>query len=314
MPYRTFILQKKLTLHNDETDLEQETLLTMNNNWFKRIKEGITTSTREKKETPEGLWYKCPSCKNIIPSEEHHANMLVCPKCEYHEKIGSEEYFHILFDDKFTEIAPELAPSDPLHFIDTKPYKDRLKASQEKTNLKDALRAATGKINKQKAVVACMDFTFVGGSMGSVVGEKIARAVDYCLENKQPLIIISKSGGARMMEAAFSLMQMAKTSAKLTLMADAKLPYISLLTDPTTGGVTASFAMLGDLNIAEPGALIGFAGPRVVKETIRKDLPKGFQTAEFLLEHGFLDAIVHRKELKDKISMLLESLKVEVAG
>jgi acetyl-CoA carboxylase carboxyl transferase subunit beta len=314
MLYRTFILQKKLTLHNDETDLEQETLLTMNNNWFKRIKEGITTSTREKKETPEGLWYKCPSCKNIIPSEEHHANMLVCPKCEYHEKIGSEEYFHILFDDKFTEIAPELAPSDPLHFVDTKPYKDRLKASQEKTNLKDALRAATGKINKQKAVVACMDFTFVGGSMGSVVGEKIARAVDYCLENKQPLIIISKSGGARMMEAAFSLMQMAKTSAKLTLMADAKLPYISLLTDPTTGGVTASFAMLGDLNIAEPGALIGFAGPRVVKETIRKDLPKGFQTAEFLLEHGFLDAIVHRKELKDKISMLLESLKVEVAG
>lgn len=285
----------------------------MNNNWFKRIKEGITTSTREKKETPEGLWYKCPSCKNIIPSEEHLTNMLVCPKCEYHEKIGSEEYFHILFDDKFTEIAADLIPDDPLHFTDTKPYVDRLKASQAKTHLKDALRAAEGKMNKRKVVVACMDFSFIGGSMGSVVGEKIARSVDHCLAHKQPLIIISKSGGARMMEAAFSLMQMAKTSAKLTLLADAKLPYISLLTDPTTGGVTASFAMLGDLNIAEPGALIGFAGPRVVKETIRKDLPKGFQTSEFLLEHGFLDAIIHRKDLKAKISMLLETMQANVA-
>ncbi|HXP51331.1 MAG TPA: acetyl-CoA carboxylase, carboxyltransferase subunit beta [Bacteroidia bacterium] len=292
--------------------MEPETLLTpkMNNNWFKRIKEGITTSTREKKETPEGLWYKCPSCKNIIPSEEHMANMLVCPKCEYHEKIGSEEYFHILFDDKFTEIAKDIKPTDPLHFVDTKPYIDRLKASQEKTHLNDAMRAADGKMNKSKVVIACMDFTFVGGSMGSVVGEKISRSVDRCLELHAPLIIISKSGGARMMEAAYSLMQMAKTSAKLSQLADAKLPYISLLTDPTTGGVTASFAMLGDLNISEPGALIGFAGPRVVKETIRKDLPKGFQTAEFLLEHGFLDAIVHRKDLKAKLSMLLESLKV----
>jgi acetyl-CoA carboxylase carboxyl transferase subunit beta len=296
-----------LTLPKDK---ETENLVTnMNSNWFKRIKEGITTSTREKKETPEGLWYKCPSCKNIIPSEEHLANMLVCPKCEYHEKIGSEDYFHILFDDKYTEIAGDLMPTDPLGFTDTKPYKDRLKASQEKTHLKDALRAAEGKMNKAKVVVACMDFTFIGGSMGSVVGEKIARAVDHCLEYKLPLIIISKSGGARMMEAAFSLMQMAKTSAKLTLLADAKLPYISLLTDPTTGGVTASFAMLGDLNISEPGALIGFAGPRVVKETIRKDLPKGFQTAEFLLEHGFLDAIVHRRDLKTKISMLFEALQ-----
>jgi acetyl-CoA carboxylase carboxyl transferase subunit beta len=286
---------------------------TMNNNWFKRIKEGITTSTREKKETPEGLWYKCPSCKNIIPSDEHLANMLVCPKCEYHEKIGSEEYFHILFDDKFTEIGKTLMPTDPLHFTDTKPYIDRLKASQEKTGLNDAMRVAEGKMNKSKVVVACMDFTFVGGSMGSVVGEKIARAVDHCLANKLPLIIISKSGGARMMEAAFSLMQMAKTSAKLTQMAEAKLPYISLLTDPTTGGVTASFAMLGDLNISEPGALIGFAGPRVVKETIRKDLPKGFQTAEFLLEHGFLDAIVYRKELKAKLGMLIESLQLNIA-
>ncbi len=295
--------------------MEKEILLTdMNNNWFKRIKEGITTSTREKKETPEGLWYKCPSCKNIIPSEEHLANMLVCPKCEYHEKIGSEEYFHILFDDKFTEIAKDIKPTDPLGFTDTKPYIDRLKASQEKTHLNDAIRAAEGKMNKSKLVIACMDFTFVGGSMGSVVGEKIARAVDRAIEIKAPLIIISKSGGARMMEAAFSLMQMAKTSAKLTQLAEAKLPYISLLTDPTTGGVTASFAMLGDLNISEPGALIGFAGPRVVKETIRKDLPKGFQTAEFLLEHGFLDAIVHRKELKAKLSMLLECLKVEATA
>jgi len=293
---------------------ENPASLKMNSNWFKRIKEGITTSTREKKETPEGLWYKCPSCKNIIPSEEHLANMLVCPKCEYHEKIGSEEYFHILFDDKFTEIAKNIKPTDPLHFVDTKPYIDRLAASQEKTHLNDAMRAAEGKMNKAKVVIACMDFTFVGGSMGSVVGEKIAQSVDRCIEHKCPLIIISKSGGARMMEAAFSLMQMAKTSAKLTMLAEARLPYISLLTDPTTGGVTASYAMLGDLNISEPGALIGFAGPRVVKETIRKDLPKGFQTAEFLLEHGFLDAIVHRKELKGKLSMLLECLKVEAAS
>jgi acetyl-CoA carboxylase carboxyl transferase subunit beta len=281
----------------------------MKDNWFKRIKEGITTSTRDKKETPEGLWYKCPSCKNIVPSEEEIANLYVCVKCGYHEKIGSEEYFSILFDDgKYTELFPNLESADPLHFTDTKKYTDRLKASQEKTKLKDAIRTATGKINKSKAVIACMDFSFIGGSMGSVVGEKISRAISYCIEHKEPFILISKSGGARMMEAAFSLMQMAKTSAKLTLLADAKLPYISLMTDPTTGGVTASFAMLGDLNIAEPGALIGFAGPRVVKETIRKDLPKGFQTSEFLLEHGFLDTIVHRKELKEKISFAFSLL------
>ncbi len=281
----------------------------MKDNWFKRIKEGITTSTRDKKETPEGLWYKCPSCKNIVPSEEEIANLYVCVKCGYHERIGSEEYFSILFDDgKFTELFPNLEAADPLHFTDTKKYTERLKASQEKTKLKDAIRTATGKINKSKAVIACMDFSFIGGSMGSVVGEKISRAISYCIEHKEPFILISKSGGARMMEAAFSLMQMAKTSAKLTLLADAKLPYISLMTDPTTGGVTASFAMLGDLNIAEPGALIGFAGPRVVKETIRKDLPKGFQTSEFLLEHGFLDTIVHRKELKEKISFAFSLL------
>lgn len=282
----------------------------MSSNWFKRIKEGITTSTREKKETPEGLWYKCPMCKNIVPSEEEIANNYVCSKCGYHEKIGSAEYFAILFNDnKFTELDAELSAADPLDFSDTKKYSERIKASQVKSNLKDAIRTAYGKINKEKAVVACMDFSFIGGSMGSVVGEKIARAVDYCIANKASLIIISKSGGARMMEAAFSLMQMAKTSAKLTLLSDAKLPYISLMTDPTTGGVTASYAMLGDLNIAEPGALIGFAGPRVVKETIRKDLPKGFQTSEFLLEHGFLDAIVHRKELKESLSNMISMLR-----
>lgn len=281
----------------------------MADSWFRRIKEGITTSTREKKETPEGLWYKCPQCKHIIPSEEHVANCFVCPSCDFHDRIGSIEYFYLLFDDnKFTELNANIAPSDPLHFVDTKKYKDRLKATQGSTNLTDAIRTAAGPMNGRDVVVACMDFKFIGGSMGSVVGEKIARAIDYCIEHKMPFILISKSGGARMMEAAFSLMQMAKTSAKLTLLADAKLPFISLLTDPTTGGVTASYAMLGDLNVAEPGALIGFAGPRVVKETIKKDLPKGFQTSEFLLEHGFLDAIINRKVMKEKLSHLIGML------
>jgi acetyl-CoA carboxylase carboxyl transferase subunit beta len=278
--------------------------------WFKRIKEGITTSTKEKKETPEGLWYKCPSCKTITPSEEHAQNLYVCPKCNYHEKIGSKEYFAILFDDnQFKEINENLVAGDPLNFSDTKKYTDRLKATIEKTNLRDAIRTAHGKVNGNDLMIACMDFSFIGGSMGSVVGEKISRAIDYCIEHKIPLMIISKSGGARMMEAAFSLMQMAKTSAKLTLLSEAKIPYISFLTDPTTGGVTASYAMLGDLNIAEPGALIGFAGPRVVKETIGKELPKGFQTSEFVLEHGFLDFIVHRKDLKSKITQTLEMFK-----
>ncbi len=278
--------------------------------WFKRIKEGITTSTKEKKETPEGLWYKCPSCKTITPTEEHAQNNHVCPKCDYHEKIGSAEYFAILFDDnQFKEINEDLVAGDPLNFSDTKKYTDRLKATIEKTHLRDAIRTAHGKVNGNDLMVACMDFSFIGGSMGSVVGEKISRAIDYSIENKIPFMIISKSGGARMMEAAFSLMQMAKTSAKLTLLSDAKLPYISFLTDPTTGGVTASYAMLGDLNIAEPGALIGFAGPRVVKETIGKDLPKGFQTSEFVLEHGFLDYIVNRKDLKSKLAQSLEMFK-----
>jgi acetyl-CoA carboxylase carboxyl transferase subunit beta len=280
--------------------------------WFKRIKEGITTSTKDKKETPEGLWYKCPKCKKISPSAEHAANMYVCTngECEYHERIGSAEYFEVLFDNnEFKELNENLVAGDPLDFTDTKKYTDRLVDSIKKTRLKDAIRTAHGKVEGEDLVIACMDFSFIGGSMGSVVGEKIARAIDYCLEKKIPLMIISKSGGARMMEAAFSLMQMAKTSAKLSLMAEAKVPYISFLTDPTTGGVTASYAMLGDLNIAEPGALIGFAGPRVVKETIGKDLPKGFQTSEFVLEHGFLDKIINRKELKPKLAQLLGMLR-----
>jgi acetyl-CoA carboxylase carboxyl transferase subunit beta len=280
--------------------------------WFKRIKEGITTSTKEKKETPEGLWYKCPSCKKISPTNEHAQNKYVClnEECQYHEKIGSAEYFEILFDNnEFIELNENLTAGDPLEFVDTKKYTDRLVDTAKKTNLKDALRTGHGKVEGEDLVIACMDFSFIGGSMGSVVGEKIARACDYCIENRIPLMIISKSGGARMMEAAFSLMQMAKTAAKLSLMSEAKVPYISFLTDPTTGGVTASYAMLGDLNIAEPQALIGFAGPRVVKETIGKDLPKGFQTSEFVLEHGFLDKILNRKELKAKLAHILRMFK-----
>ncbi len=278
--------------------------------WFKRIKEGITTSTREKKETPEGLWYKCPSCKKIKTAEEHAGNCYVCSDCNYHERIGSREYFEVLFDQNiFTELHENLVSGDPLNFSDTKKYSSRLKESIRKSNLNDALRSAYGKVNGQDLVICCMDFSFIGGSMGSVVGEKISRSIDFCLKTNTPLLIISKSGGARMMEAAFSLMQMAKTSAKLLLLSKAGIPYISLLTDPTTGGVTASYAMLGDLNIGEPGSLIGFAGPRVVKETIGKDLPKGFQTAEFVLEHGFLDKIIPRTELKEKLGLLLKLFK-----
>jgi acetyl-CoA carboxylase carboxyl transferase subunit beta len=278
--------------------------------WFKRLKEGITTSTKEKKETPEGLWYKCPACKKIHTVQDHAANKYVCSECGYHEKIGSKEYFEVIFDNnQFTELHENLVSGDPLDFTDTKKYTDRLTDTIRKTNLKDALRSAYGKVNGSELVICCMDFSFIGGSMGSVVGEKISRAIDFCIKTNSPLMIISKSGGARMMEAAYSLMQMAKTSAKLSQLAQHKIPYISLLTDPTTGGVTASYAMLGDLNIAEPGSLIGFAGPRVVKETIGKDLPKGFQTAEFVLEHGFLDKIVPRVELKEKLGQLLHMLK-----
>ena len=276
--------------------------------WFKRIKGGITTSTKEKKETPEGLWVKCSGkeCGNIIPTAENEENLWVCGKCGHHQRIGSREYFHILFDEGHFELFNEgLTSADPLKFEDSKPYIKRLKETTEKTKLNDAVRTAIGKMEGEKIVIACMDFTF----MGSVVGEKLSRAVDKCLEEKVPLLIISKSGGARMMEAAFSLMQLAKTSAKLSLLAKAKLPYISMLTDPTTGGVTASYAMLGDLNVAEPGALIGFAGPRVIKETIGKELPEGFQTSEFVLEHGFLDLIIHRKELKPKLAQMLQLLR-----
>lgn len=274
--------------------------------WFTRIKQGITTSTKEKKETPEGLWYKCPGCKHIEIAADHAAGAYVCAKCGYHERIGSREYFELLFDDgKYAEINVGLRAGDPLNFTDTKKYADRLKDSIAKTGLNDANRTAYGQISGYPVMISCMDFSFIGGSMGSVVGEKIARAIDFCIEHKMPLIQISKSGGARMMEAALSLMQMAKTSAKLTQLSAAKLPFISILTDPTTGGVTASYAMLGDINIAEPGALIGFAGPRVVKETIGKDLPKGFQTAEFVLEHGFLDMIINRKEMRNKLGQQL---------
>jgi len=277
--------------------------------WFKRTFKNITTTTKEKKETPEGLWYKCPSCKSIYTSVDHESNLYVCAGCGYHEKINSKEYFNLLFDDKvYKELFDDIQSGDPLEFEDTKKYVDRVKASITSTGYKDAISCAVGDIEDLTVVVACMNFNFIGGSMGSVVGEKIARSIRYCIENKLPLVIISKSGGARMMEAAFSLMQMAKTSALLTLLAENKLPYISLLTNPTTGGVTASYAMLGDLNIAEPGALIGFAGPRVVKETIGKDLPEGFQTSEFVLEHGFLDMIVDRRQMRNKLSTSIKLL------
>jgi len=277
--------------------------------WFTRKEKGIHTPTELKKETPDGLWYQCPSCKKIMHSREHKKNSFTCVNCNYHERIGSAEYFEILFDNNaFTEFDINLSSGDPLQFVDTKAYPDRIVASQKKTGLKDAVRNAYGKCEGIDIVVSCMDFTFIGGSMGSVVGEKIARSIDYCIKHKMPFLMISKSGGARMMEAAFSLMQMAKTSAKLALLAQAKLPYISLLTDPTTGGVTASYAMLGDINIAEPGALIGFAGPRVIKETIKKDLPKGFQTSEFVLEHGFLDFIVDRRQMKAKLASFIKMI------
>lgn len=277
--------------------------------WFKRKAKGILTPTTEKKETPEGLWYKTPSGK-IVESNELKENLYVSPEDNYHVRIGSKQYFEILFDEgKFTELTEKMVSADPLDFEDTKKYTDRIKASQEKTGLKDAIRTAYGKIDEQDLCIACMDFSFIGGSMGAVVGEKISKAIDHCLKTNIPLLIISKSGGARMMEAGFSLMQMAKTSAKLSLMSKSAIPYISLLTDPTTGGVTASFAMLGDVIIAEPRALIGFAGPRVIKETIGKDLPEGFQTSEFLLEHGFVDFIVERKDLKNKLSQTIRLLK-----
>jgi acetyl-CoA carboxylase carboxyl transferase subunit beta len=274
--------------------------------WFKRLKDGIQTATKYKKETPDGLWYKCKQCNEMSTMKEVRTNFYKCPKCDYHIRIGSHDYFELIFDGDFEELNPGLISKDTLNFTDLKPYTERLQEEHKKTGLLDALTVATGNLGDKKLVVAAMDFTFIGGSMGSVVGEKIARSIDYCIENRSPLLIISKSGGARMMESAFSLMQMGKTAAKLSQLSQAGLPYFSLMTDPTTGGVTASFAMLGDLNFAEPKALIGFAGPRVIKETIKRDLPEGFQTSEFLLEHGFLDFIVNRKDLKQRLADLLQ--------
>jgi len=279
----------------------------MSSTWFRRNKKGILTTTEEKKETPDGLWHKCPQCKATTTVKELHDNLFVCHQCNYHNRINSTEYFEILFDNNEYELLFEnIVPKDFLGFVDMKPYGARLEEAQKSTGLKDAMTVGEGKLNGMGFVVACMNFSFIGGSMGSVVGEKISRAIDYCIANRLPLMVISKSGGARMMESAFSLMQMAKTAAKLTQLAKAQLPYVSLMTDPTTGGVTASYAMLGDINIAEPNALICFAGPRVIKETIKKDLPPGFQRSEFLLEHGFLDFIIDRKALKYKLGLSLE--------
>jgi acetyl-CoA carboxylase carboxyl transferase subunit beta len=278
--------------------------------WFKRLKKGITTPSSEKKETPEGLWTKCPECNYIATANDLKENLFVCPKCNYHHRIGSNEYYDILFDgQQYTELFANIRSKDFLGFTDLKPYQKRLEETWAKSDLQDSMRVAVGQVEGNDLVVACMDFEFIGGSLGSVMGEKFSRAVDYCLQHKMPYLIICKSGGARMMESAFSLMQLAKTSGKLSQLSDAGLPYISLLTDPTFGGISASFGMLGDLNIAEPGALIGFAGPRVIKETIKKDLPPGFQRSEFILEHGFLDFIVPRKELKQKLASVLTLFK-----
>jgi acetyl-CoA carboxylase carboxyl transferase subunit beta len=274
--------------------------------WFKRLQEGITTATKSKKDVPEGVWFQCKKCKETGTSKMLRDNFYKCPKCDYHTVIGSEEYFHLLFDgEQYLTHHDDLMSVDILKFTDMKPYDARLEDSIKKTGLKDALAIGEGRVNGYPLVVAAMDFKFIGGSMGSVVGEKISLAIDQAIETRSGLLIISRSGGARMMESAFSLMQMAKTSARLTLLAKARLPYFSLMTDPTTGGVTASFAMLGDVNLAEPGALIGFAGPRVIRETIKRDLPDGFQTAEYLLENGFVDIIVNRKDLKETMSDLL---------
>ncbi len=286
--------------HSDET----------RTSWFKRIKKGILTSTAEKKETPEGLWSKCPECGFICTVTELRENLFTCPKCNHHHRIGSAEYFEIIFDNNDIKVMFEnIRAKDYLGFTDLKSYQKRLEETWNKTDITDSVRIASGTVKENPLVVACMDFEFIGGSLGSVMGERISRAVDYCISTNTPLLIICKSGGARMMESAFSLMQLAKVSGKLSQLTDAKIPYISLLTDPSFGGISASFGMLGDLNIAEPGALIGFAGPRVIRETIKKDLPPGFQRSEFLLDHGFLDFIVQRKDLKDKLATLLMLFK-----
>lgn len=282
--------------------------------WFRRIKEGILTKTSDKKEVPDGVWSQCPVCKHTDTTKDVVTNLWVCPNCGHHHRIGPNEYFQIIFDDNhYHSLFTGLESIDMLKFKDLKTYPSRLKAAEKKGGKEDALHAAVGKVNGKTLVVCAMNFKFIGGSMGSIVGEKISRAIDYCVEHRHPLLIISQSGGARMMESAFSLMQMAKTSAKLTLMSKAKLPFFSLMADPTTGGVTASYAMLGDINMAEPNALIGFAGPRVIKETIGRDLPEGFQRSEFLLEHGFLDFIIRRKNLKKRLSDLMNLLEVKSA-
>ena len=294
-----------VNLAGEEGDAEEA-----KRSWFKRIKKGILTPTKDKADAPEGLWTKCPSCKFTCTVSELRENYFVCPKCDYHHRIGSAEYFEILFDEShYTELFANIVSKDYLGFVDLKPYGKRLEETYAKTDIHDSITVAHGKVNTNDFVVACMDFEFIGGSLGSVMGEKIARACDYCILHGIPFMIINKSGGARMMESAFSLMQLAKTSGKLSQLTDHQIPYISLCTDPTFGGTTASFAMLGDIICGEPGALVGFAGPRVIKETIRKDLPEGFQRSEFLLEHGFLDFIIHRKKLKEKMSALLVLFK-----
>jgi len=297
--------ERKLT--GEEVPVEEGEKSEERNSWFRRHKKGILTTTSEKKETPDGLWVKCPSCRftcTIIELKEH---LYVCPNCNFHHRIGSDEYFDILFDEKrFERLFDEIRSKDFLGFTDLKPYKNRLEETWAKTDLHDSMSVAAGKVKGFDLVIACMDFEFIGGSLGSVMGEKISRAVDYSLKHSIPLMIISKSGGARMMESAFSLMQLPKTLGKLSLLSDAGILYISLCTDPTFGGTTASFSMVGDIIMAEPGALIGFAGPRVIKETIKKDLPSGFQRSEFLMDHGFLDMIIDRTKLKDRIGQLLK--------
>ncbi len=275
--------------------------------WFKRLQEGIKTATVNKKEAPEGIWYKCPKCSETTTMKEFRDNYYKCPKCDNHTRIGSREYFKLIFDENSYELLFEnVVSKDALNFVDTKSYPDRLKDAYKKTGLTDAITVAQGSVNGKPLVLACMDFSFIGGSMGSVVGERISLGIQQSLKTGAPFMIISKSGGARMMESAFSLMQMAKTSAQLTRLAKAGIPYFSLMTDPTTGGVTASYSMLGDINMSEPSALIGFAGPRVIRETIKRDLPEGFQSAEFLLEKGFLDFIVNRKDLKSILSDMIQ--------
>jgi acetyl-CoA carboxylase carboxyl transferase subunit beta len=274
--------------------------------WFSRSKDNISPDS-QKKDLPDGLWEKCPSCGEIIHKKQLESNLWTCLKCDHHFRIGSNEYINILLDKgSFKEMHKKMRSPDPLKFEDTKKYKDRLNSTVRALGLFEAVRVGTGKIEGRNIAFGCMDFQFIGGSMGSVVGEKIARVIDRAFKSKIPLVIVSESGGARMMEGAYSLMQLAKTSSRLTHLADAGIPYISIITDPTTGGTTASYAMLGDVNIAEPNALIGFAGPRVIKQTIGKDLPEGFQRSEFLLEKGFVDVICSRKELKQTLNNLLD--------